>query len=331
MMKYIENKIWLILFYFTFIFLQLVFSFLLDFDISVMLPLFIFSLLLLIIYLFIDYKKIKKQNKKIQELVDNLEEKKFASEVIKKPKKLESLGYYYALKKASKSMNDEITKLNHKNQDYKEYIESFVHEVKTPISALLLYCDNNKDTELKEEVKKIDNLVEQVLYYARTENTEKDYFIKFIVLSDIIHQILMQNKDYFLKHKISIETKNLDKKIATDEKWIIFVINQIINNSVKYMNKEKKIISFEAKEETNKVILSIKDNGCGIKNSDLTRVFEKGFTGSDRKKSRSTGIGLYLSKKICNKLGLEINIYSKYKEWTRVDIIYPKSNFNKMD
>ena len=79
------------------------------------------------------------------------------------------------------------------------------------------------------------------------------------------------------------------------------------------------------------MILSIKDNGCGIKDSDLSRVFEKSFTGSDRTKSKSTGIGLYLSKKICNKLGLEINIYSKYKEGTKVEIIYPKSNFNKMD
>lgn len=87
---------------------------------------------------------------------------------------------------------------------------------------------------------------------------------------------------------------------------------------------------FRRIENKDNVILSIKDNGCGIKDSDLVRVFEKGFTGSDRTKSKSTGISLYLSKKICNKLGLEINIYSKHKEWTKVEIIYPKSNFNKM-
>ena len=120
-------------------------------------------------------------------------------------------------------------------------------------------------------------------------------------------------------------------EVATDEKWIIFVINQILNNSIKYMEKERKVISFQAREEGNKVVLEIMDNGIGIKESDLIRVFEKGFTGSDRKKSRSTGIGLYLAKKICNKLGLEINAESKYKDWTKIIIEFPKSNFNKMD
>ena len=123
---------------------------------------------------------------------------------------------------------------------------------------------------------------------------------------------------------------HLEKKIYSDEKWLIFIVSQVVQNSIKYMNKKEKKIEMNAKENKDNVILSIKDNGCGIKDSDLARVFEKGFTGSDRTKSKSTGIGLYLSKKICNKLGLEINIYSKHKEWTKVEIIYPKSNFNKM-
>lgn len=331
MMKYLEEKIGLILLYILFIFIQFAFGYLLGFDISVMLSLFIFCTLLLVSYLIISYRKLIKQVQKIRTLTDNLEEKYLIAEVLTKPKDIKSSAYYYALKKATKSMNDEISKLEHKYGDYREYIESFVHEVKTPISALLLYCDNHKDTELKREVQKIDNLVEQVLYYARSENPEKDYFIKSIKLSDIVHQVLMQNKDYFLKHKISIETNNLDIDVATDEKWIIFVINQIVNNSIKYMEKDKKVITFDARGDKNKVILEILDNGCGIRESDLIRVFEKGFTGSDRKKSRSTGMGLYLSKKICNKLGLEIKMESKYKEWTKIIVEFPKSNFNKMD
>ena len=319
MMKYLEEKIGLILLYILFIFIQFAFGYLLGFDISVMLSLFIFCTLLLVSYLIISYRKLIKQVQKIRTLTDNLEEKYLIAEVLTKPKDIKSSAYYYALKKATKSMNDEISKLEHKYGDYREYIESFVHEVKTPISALLLYCDNHKDTELKREVQKIDNLVEQVLYYARSENPEKDYFIKSIKLSDIVHQVLMQNKDNFLKHKISIE------------KWLIFVINQIVNNSVKYMEKDKKVITFDAREDKNKIILEILDNGCGIKESDLIKIIEKGFTGSDRKKSRSTGMGLYLAKKICNKLGLEIKAESKYKGWTKIIIEFPKSNFNKMD
>lgn len=97
------------------------------------------------------------------------------------------------------------------------------------------------------------------------------------------------------------------------------------------MDKKDSKIMIDASENKDNVILSIKDNGCGIKESDKIRVFEKGFTGSDRKKSRSTGMGLYLSKKICNKLGLEIKMESKYKEWTKIIVEFPKSNFNKMD
>ena len=273
MMKYLEEKIGLILLYILFIFIQFAFGYLLGFDISVMLSLFIFCTLLLVSYLIISYRKLIKQVQKIRTLTDNLEEKYLIAEVLTKPKDIKSNAYYYALKKATKSMNDEISKLEHKYGDYREYIESFVHEVKTPISALLLYCDNHKDTELKREVQKIDNLVEQVLYYARSENPEKDYFIKSIKLSDIVHQVLMQNKDYFLKHKISIETNNLDIDVATDEKWIIFVINQIVNNSIKYMEKDKKVITFDAREDKNKVILEILDNGCGITESHFIRVF----------------------------------------------------------
>lgn len=169
-------------------------------------------------------------------------------------------------------------------------------------------------TDILEEYKK---LVERI------KNPETAEEIPFYLLGN--------NKIVNGEDVISIETNNLDIDVATDEKWIIFVINQIVNNSIKYMEKDKKVITFDAREDKNKVILEILDNGCGIKESDLIRVFEKGFTGSDRKKSRSTGMGLYLSKKICNKLGLAIKMESKYKEWTKIIVEFPKSNFNKMD
>lgn len=329
MIDYIEEKIWLILWYVTFVITGLVIMFLLDMDTTFLIFSFILYCILLIIYIIVSYYFAKNKNKKIKKLVDGLEEKYLVSELLKKPKNLENEAYYYALKKATKAMNDKISELEHKYQEYEEYIESFVHEIKTPLAALSLYSDNKKDSELKEEVKKMDNLVEQVLYYARSENTEKDYFVKKIKLSEIIHQILMQNKDYLLKNKIRVETKNLDLFVATDEKWIIFIINQIINNSCKYMNKDEKKIVIKAKEEKNKIILEIIDNGCGIKESDLPRVFEKGFTGSNRKKEHSTGIGLFLCKKLCTKLNLNIIIESKEREYTKVIIIFPKSSLHE--
>lgn len=329
MINYIEEKIGLILWYLAFVLLQLIIMFLLDMDTSFLTLSVLIYLILLSIYLIISYLHVKKKNQNIKNMVDELDEKYLVSELLKKPKNLENEAYYYALRKATKAMNDKITELEHKYQDYEEYIETFVHEVKTPLAAISLYSDNKNDKELKQEVKKIDNLVEQVLYYARSENTEKDYFIKKIKLSEIIHQVMMQNKDYFLANKILIEVENLEVFVATDEKWIIFIINQIINNSIKYMDKKEKKIQIKVAEDKNKVILEIKDNGCGIKESDISRVFEKGFTGSNRKKEHSTGMGLYLCRKLCDRLHLNIDIESKEKEYTTVIIIFPKSSLHE--
>ena len=325
MIDYIEEKIGLILWYSIFILLQLVIMFLLDMDTSFLALSFILYVVLLFIYLLTSYFLQKKKNRKIKNIVDELDEKYLVSELITKPKHLENEVYYYALKKATKAMNNKLTEMEHKYQNYEEYIETFVHEVKTPLAAISLYSDNKKDQELKQEVKKIDNLVEQILYYARSENTEKDYFVKKIKLSDIIHQVMMQNKEYFLVNNILIEVDNLEVVVATDEKWVIFIINQIINNSMKYMDKEEKKIQMKAVEGKNKVILELKDNGCGIKESDISRVFEKGFTGSNRKKEHSTGMGLYLCKKLCDRLHLNISIESKEGKYTTIKIIFPKS------
>ena len=148
MIQYIEEKIWLIVFYILFVFLQFIFNFLVGLKISLLLPLFLLSLLLLLLYLFFDYWRINKRSKEIKFLVDNLEEKYLICEVIKKPKQIENEAYFYALKKATKAMNDKISLLERKYKDYEEYIECFVHEVKTPLAALSLFLDNHNEVEL---------------------------------------------------------------------------------------------------------------------------------------------------------------------------------------
>ena len=197
--------------------------------------------------------------------------------------------------------------------------------------ALSLIFDDTKDKISKKELDKIDNYIDQVLYYARSNTTEKDYFVKELDLSSVIHNVLLKYRDYLLEQKIKITTTNLEKKIYTDEKWLQFVISQIIQNSIKYMDKSKKEIIITGEETKENITLTITDNGCGIKESDISRVFEKGFTGSNRGKESSTGIGLYLAKKICVELGLTISIQSIYKEKTTVKIIFPITDFNKFE
>lgn len=282
-------------------------------------------------YLLSEYFRQKKKTKKIISLVDNVSEKYLISEIIKEPLEMENKAYYYALKQACKAMNDRISELEKENAEYQEYVESFVHEIKTPISALSLALENNNDFRLKQEVDKINQLVEQMLYYARSENTEKDYFVKEIQLTEIIHSVILKYRHYMLNKKISLNIHDLDYIVITDEKWLLFIISQIIQNSIKYLDKDKKEIEVWGENNNNYINLIIKDNGCGIKESDLVRIFEKGFTGTNRKKGYSTGMGLYLTKKLCDKLGLQLQIQSKEKEFTKLTITFPKSGIHKIE
>lgn len=331
--NFIEEKIFYILFQLLSTFIIIFILFMVEVPGYYLLLLIIFSLLILISYLDINFIFCNKKYKKIVELVDNLDEKYLISEIIPESNNLVNKAYIYALKRACKAMNDKISLLEKENNDYHEYIESFVHEIKTPISALSLTFDNNKDKISKKEIDKIDMYIDQMLYYARSETTEKDYFVRKLNIKEVIHNVVLKYKPYLLDEKIVVKTDNLDKTIYTDEKWLLFVLSQIIQNSIKYKDKSKKesIINIEAKNNENNVELIIFDNGIGIKESDLPRVFEKGFTGSDRSKTKSTGMGLYLAKKICDKLGLSIKVSSIYEKKTKVVIIFPKSNFNKLD
>lgn len=327
--NYLEEKIFFILFQLTFIFL--ISLFLLVFKVEIPFILLFACLLILytFIYLIVDFHKIKTSYNKIIKLTGNLDEKYYISEVLPKPQSLTSKAYYYALKEAAKAMNDKISNLEKEKLDFEEYIESFVHDIKTPISALYLSVDNNP--ELTEELHKINLKVEQALFYARSDSTEKDYFIKSITLEDLIHPVIMDYKNYLLSNKIKIITKDLKYKVYTDEKWLHFIISQIIQNSIKYLDKKDKQIEITGKENKNNIILSIKDNGVGISESDLYRVFEKGFTGGNRKKESSTGMGLYLAKKLSDKLGLTFEISSKENEYTKINITFPKTNMHKME
>ncbi len=284
---------------------------------------------LVIAYLFIVYISNLKKYKKIVALVDHLEEKYLIAEIVKKPLDLENKAYFYALKQASKGMLDKISIMEKDFLDYQEYIESFVHEIKTPIAALSLTFDNNQDFQLKSEIDKINELTEQILFYARSNNTEKDYFVTELNLEDVVHRVVMKYRHYILNKKIRLDLHNLDNKIYADEKWIVFVLSQIIQNSMKYLDKLDKLIEISSQNNKNNVILTIRDNGCGISKSDLTRVCEKGFTCSDRKKEYATGMGLYLSKKLCEKLGLSLKIDSMQDKYTEVKIIFPKNSIIK--
>ena len=143
-------------------------------------------------------------------------------------------------------------------------------------------------------------------------------------LSSCVNKVLNNNADSLIKKRVKISLGDLEKIVYSDSKWIEFILGQIISNSIKYMNKEHKELKIYCNENSKYVILNIEDNGAGISEKDIPRVFHKGFTGENgRKFGKSTGIGLYLCKKLCKKLGLDINLVSEEGEFTRVSIIFP--------
>lgn len=328
---FLEEKIGFILFQTVFIFIIFLLLILLGGQMFLSFLLASFLIIYTFGYLGIEYLIERKKYIKMINLVDSFEEKYFLSEMLSKPKNLKSQAYYYALKESCKAMNDKIGELEKDKEDFEEYVESFVHDIKTPLTFLSLAFDNQGSEELKEELQVIEKKVEQMLFYARSSNPEKDYFVKKSLLEDLIHPVIMDYKSYLLKNKIKLVTHDLDLAVFTDWKWMHFILSQIFQNSVKYLDKKNKIMEIWSKEDTkNNIILYIKDNGCGIKSSDLGRVFEKGFTGENRFKNTSTGMGLYLAKKLCNKLGLLFTIESCYKEFTLVSIVFPKNDFYKI-
>lgn len=281
----------------------------------------------------IEYKKKKDYYNELIKNMEELKEKYLISEIIKTPNFIEGKILKDILQDTGKSMLENVNYYKNIQEDYKEYIELWIHEVKIPIAASKMIIENNKNEVTKsidEELDKVENYTEQALFYARSNAVEKDYIINKTNLKEIVNGAILKNKTTLLNEKVSIELSNLkDEEVYTDSKWAVFIINQIIQNAIKYSKKENNKIEISSQEKNDKVILYIKDNGIGIKKGEITRVFERGFTGENGRiiGQKSTGIGLYLCKKLCEKLGLGIELNSEKDEGTEVRIIFPKNSY----
>lgn len=273
----------------------------------------------IILYFTILYFTEKRHLCKLLEMAEQLEEKYLLPEVMEIPERADEDVFYRILKMAEKSMLEKIGGVQRERKEYKEYIEQWIHEVKTPITAMKLLCENNNfpfAREMLAELENVNRFTEQALYYARSEHTEKDYLIREIRLGDVVHSAIADNKYLLRKNNVVIVADNVNHSVYTDDKWVRFILNQIISNAVKYRT-EKPVFRFFTAKGNGQILLSAEDNGMGISESDLPRIFEKGFTGQNgRMIQSSTGIGLYLCKRLCDKLGIGLTAYSEGKGTT---------------
>lgn len=292
----------------------------------------IVPIIMFFICFFIEYYKKKKYYNNLKNKLEELGEKYLISEIIETPNFAEGKILKEILQETEKSMVENVNGYKHLTEDYKEYIELWIHEVKIPIATGKMIIENNKSEvtqSIDEEIDKIENYVEQALFYARSNVPEKDYLVKKQNLKEIVNTSVLKNKRSLIQNKVKLNLHDLDGQVYTDSKWCAFIINQIIQNAVKYSKDNNKEIEVFSKDNKENTVLYIKDNGIGIKKSEITRVFEKGFTGTNGRKlgQKSTGMGLYLCKKLCDKLGLRIEINSEENIGTEIKIVFPKNSF----
>lgn len=257
-----------------------------------------------------------------------LDQKYLITEILEEAHFLEGKIMVDSLYDINKSMLEYLNSYKKRLESYKGYLEMWIHEIKIPLSNILLHVHNQKgetDVLLLDQIKKLEDYMDQILYYARSEYAEVDYFIKECSLKKIINHVILRNKDSLLYHNVHIHIEPFEGEVLTDSKWLEFILNQIIINSVKYQAKN---ITFSLKIEKDITTLFIRDDGIGILKSDLSRVFEKSFTGKNgRHNTNSTGMGLYICHNLCKKLGHSITISSEVGKFTEVAISFFKQDF----
>lgn len=304
--------------------------------------LFVMSLLGIFIY---DYNRKKKFFNDIMEKVSRLDKAYLVLETLDTPDFLEGRLIVDTLYEIDKSMAENVALYQKQSRDFSEYIEMWLHEVKLPLSAISLKVhnlllseeDQGKSVEYKKlltQTRRIELLVNQVLYYVRSGNVEKDYHISKVSIADIIHDTAMTYRENLQDNDMDflVETGDLsieELKVNTDQKWLIFIMGQLISNSIKYKKDEgDAYVKIAVSRVEGKVNIALEDNGIGIPEEDLKRVFDKSFTGQNGQgRTRSTGMGLYIVKELCRKLGHEVSIESEQGKWTRVSLSFSDNEF----
>ena len=270
---------------------------------------------------FLDFVNYRESYKKLKFL-----EKNILNDLEDLPKSLDiRIDYYH---KIIEKLYEELEKLaqenRQKNTDMVDYYSMWVHQIKTPIAAMNFLLDNEEVDQkiLQQELFKIERYVEMVLTYIRLDSISSDYVITKINLDEVVKDSVKKYATIFINKKIKLNYVSHETMVISDKKWLSFAFEQILGNSVKYSSNGGEITI-----ETCENKLVIEDNGMGIKEEDLPRIFEKGFTGfNGRYEKKSSGLGLYLCKKTLDKLGHHIEISSKVGKGTRIEITFPKED-----
>lgn len=284
----------------------------------------VFVLAIIFTFMCLDYFKWKLMYKDIYKCIK--EEKNIGRHLIKANSFEEEI-MMGIINNLNKENDIELSKYKNAVKELDEYIAKWVHEIKIPLSALNIISERIENPDdsisIKNETEKMNFLVNSILYGSRGTSLSEDVFICKVNLESLVKKAIKNNAFLLIKNNLDVELKDLNHEIYTDTKLILYVFDQIINNAIKY-SKEKGKIKFNSVKEENCVILSIKDYGIGIYKEDIGRVYDKGFTGSNGRERiyKSTGMGLYFSKNILDKLGHNVEVNSERNVYTEFKIYF---------
>lgn len=275
-----------------------------------------------------------RQRSRLQELekiMDGLDKKYLFFECIPKGSTIYERMLTDFLRRAGNAMIGAVSDAQESQRRYREYVESWVHEMKTPITAAHLVCQRAEPDirrRLSHELSQMEAHVQRALYYARAESPEKDIIIRRISLDEIVALAISEHQSLLIQSGVRVETSGLGQMVYTDSKWAVFILGQLLQNAARY-RKDGPVITIFARQSHNHVLLAVKDNGAGISAHELPRVFERGFTGSNGRTHRgSTGMGLYLCKKLADCLETDLQITSEPDKGTTVTLAFPSNLTN---
>ena len=284
----------------------------------------IFLLLFFAICLFAEFLREKKRLRTLNNLIDVLPQKYLAAEILPKPFGPVEFGYYQVIKEISKSAIGTVEQAEREKYEYQDYVERWLHELKTPLTACELILDNGGDNrKLREELKRAENLTENILYYARLRSPEKDIKISNFNIKDAADKAVKSQMSLLIAAGISVDVVG-ECTVYSDSKALEFIIRQLLTNCAKYCQGCHIDITIKDHE------IEFKDNGVGIPSHEIARVTERGFTGTNgRLRGDSTGMGLYIVSGLCMQLGIDMEILSKQGEYTQVVLTFPYKNVRK--
>ena len=297
----------------------------------------ILLLVLLLIFLTVQVVDFLRQRSRLLELegiLDGLDQKYLFTECVSPPKALYERRLFDLTRRAGRAMISAVSDAKTTQREYREYVESWVHEVKAPITAARLVCrqlDGSTRRKLDYELTQIEAHIERALFYARAENPERDCVIRQTSLSEIVFQTVESHRTLLIQSGVRVETQGLDCQVYTDRKWAAFILGQLLQNAARYRGEDP-VITISSKSLGKQTQLIIQDNGIGIPAHELPRVFDRGFTGSNgRIRGGSTGMGLYLCRKLSGFLELDLRMVSKEGMGTCVTLTFPaRENLTKM-